>query len=388
MKDGGAPKVRFVDSHASVLFDLLRGLAALLVFSSHARNFFFFDYSRLQAPSRLLAIPYTLTGAGHQAVVVFFVLSGFFISGSVFQAFERKRWSWTDYLLRRLVRLWVVLVPALILCFLLDRVGIRHGHGASLYSNLSFTPASWWGTLFFTQNILVPIFGSDSALWSLANEFWYYMLFPLGFLAMRQATPVAQRLLYAALALAVAWFIRGDILLEFPIWLTGTLLTRITPPSFPARTGRRALIFATPLYLLVLFGTSRNRSFSTMAGDYLLTAATFGFLWLLLSARDRAPAEALPVRLSRDLARFSYSLYALHIPPLLLATSLIVGENRWAPTASRALIVAGICAAILAYAYALASLTEFRTDALRRRVEKLFGLPAPRSILPSNPAAD
>jgi peptidoglycan/LPS O-acetylase OafA/YrhL len=381
-----SPQIRFVDSEASVLFDLIRGIAALLVLVSHARNYLFVDYGSLSAHRAWMAFPYTLSGAGHQAVVVFFVLSGFFISGSIFQSVERARWSWKDYLLRRLVRLWVVLLPALLLTLMWDRLGLRFGHAQEIYSKFHYSPGVWWGTAFFTQTILVPCPGSDSALWSLANEFWYYMLFPLGYFALRRGTPSAMRWPCAGLFAAIAWFVRGPILLSFPIWLAGTLLVLIPAPSFSVRSGRRALMLATPLYLLCFFAASRNRTYSMESSDYLLTVATFGFLWLVLAVRDRARTGSLRVRAARELARFSYSLYALHLPIVIFAVALSVGVRRWQPTPMHDLFFVAIVVATLVYAFGVATMTEFRTDAMRQRIERALGLPAPRSPLPSDPA--
>jgi peptidoglycan/LPS O-acetylase OafA/YrhL len=386
LEQSQSPRVRFVDSNASVLFDLLRGVAALLVLVSHVRNDFFVDFGKLIAHRALMAVPYTLTGAGHQAVVVFFVLSGFFISGSIFQAVERARWSWKDYLLRRLVRLWVVLLPTLLLTLMWDRLGLRFGHAPAIYGKFNYSPGTWLGTAFFTQTILVPYPGSDSVLWSLANEFWYYMLFPLAYFTSRRATPNAARWPYAVLFAAIAWFVRGPILWSFPIWLAGTLLVVIPPPSFSARNCRRALLLATPLYLLCFFAVSRNRTYSMQSGDYVLTVATFGFLWLLLAVRNRAQAKSLRVRAARELARFSYSLYALHLPFVIFAVDLSVGTTRWQPTPAHDLVFVAVVVATLVYAYGVATVTEFRTDALRRRIERALGLPAPRSPLPSDPA--
>jgi hypothetical protein len=63
-----------------------------------------------------------------------------------------------------------------------------------------------------------------------------------------------------------------------------------------------------------------------------------------------------------------------------------VGDGRWQPTLKTAAFVSGICCLTLLYAYGTAWLKEFRTDALRRRIERALGLPAPRSPLPSHPA--
>lgn len=66
-----SPPPRFVDTHASVLLDLLRGLAALLVLGDHWRNLLFIDYRDVTAHRKALFLPYLLTTAGHQAVVIF-----------------------------------------------------------------------------------------------------------------------------------------------------------------------------------------------------------------------------------------------------------------------------------------------------------------------------
>ena len=386
---------RFVDSNASVLFDLLRGIAALLVFFEHGRNLFFVDYPNLTSHRFVLLIPYLLSGAGHQAVVVFFVLSGFFISGTVFRAVERNQWLWTDYLTRRFVRLWVVLLPALLLCLFWDKLGIHLGHAPALYrgqvsnhmlGNVArlLSPSAFFGNLFFLQAILVPVFGSDGALWSLANEFWYYILFPLGFFALRSATPRWQRLLCGTLFLATALFV-GGMLYSFPIWLAGTLLLLVPPPRFSASVGRRARIVAACIYPLVFFALAKIRWLPGFTGDYVLTVATFVFLWILLSANGSAAPTALPVRASREMARFSYTLYAVHTPFLVFLVSLTAGDTRWIPTPAHIAAGAAIACVALGYAYGLASFTEFRTDAIRRYVERLLRLPDPPSALPSNP---
>ncbi|MCU1322065.1 MAG: hypothetical protein JWM43_1714 [Acidobacteriaceae bacterium] len=391
-----ASPTRFVDSSASVLFDLFRGLAALLVFLEHGRNLLFVDYPDLVSHRLLLAVPYVLCGAGHQAVVVFFVLSGYFISGAVFSAVRRNQWLWSDYLVRRLVRLWVVLVPALLFCALWDKWGIYLGHAPELYRGAvqnhmlrdvgqSLTPGIFFGNLFFLQSIFVDTFGSDSALWSLANEFWYYILFPLGFFALRRSTRLAHRLLYGLLFVGTAWLVRGGILFGFPIWLAGTLLLFVLPPRFDPRRARLLRVVSTPVYLLLLFFLAKVHGIPGLVSDYLLTVATFAFLWILQSANHRSDPKSPFVRFSRELARFSYTLYAVHIPLLVFMASLTIGDTRWIPTPAHILAGLGLGLVTLFYAFALASFTEFRTDAVRRRIEKLLRLPSPRSSLPSNP---
>ena len=69
-----------------------------------------------------MVVPYVLTGAGHQAVIIFFVLSGYLISGSIYRMISACRWSWRKYLTHRLVQLWIVPFPALLLGLAPDRI--------------------------------------------------------------------------------------------------------------------------------------------------------------------------------------------------------------------------------------------------------------------------
>ncbi len=391
--------VRFVDSWASIHFDLLRGLAAFFVLFGHWRNLFFLDFPQLAAYRWLLAIPYVLSAAGHQSVVFFFVLSGYFIGGTVFRAIEHDQWDWRSYLMRRVVRLWNVLLPALLLCLLWDRLGIHLGRAPALYGGrvsnhvlLDVTqllaPHIFFGNLFFLQGILTPVFGSDSALWSLANEFWYYILFPLGAVALWPRARWIHRLLCAVLFVATAWFIRGGILGAFPIWLAGAALFKLPSPSFNPRTAKYLRVAAALIYLTVFFSLSKIHSIPDLASDYLLTVVTFLFLWLLLSAKETFQPQLRGVHASRELARFSYTLYAAHIPLLVFAASLFIRDSRWYPTPVNLLKGVGILFAVLLYSYALAFLTEFRTDAIRQRLEHFLGMDTTAPALPSNPLSD
>ena len=105
--------------------DLVRGGAALEVMFGHLRAFVFVDYPQLQNPDALLKAFYYLTGFGHQAVVIFFVLSGYLVGGSVLSA--RAEGFWTRYGVQRLSRLWIVLLPCLGATVLWNLIGMHTG---------------------------------------------------------------------------------------------------------------------------------------------------------------------------------------------------------------------------------------------------------------------
>lgn len=174
------------------ILDLIRGVSALAVLFAHARGFIFVDFAEVVEGSVLTKAFYFATGVHHQAVMVFFVLSGYFVGGSVIEGFRKQRFLVSRYCLARISRLWVALIPALFLTMVLDAIG--RGINPEAYlggfrdifmsgpepnSVSGFSATAFLGNLAFLQTVEVPVFGSNGPLWSLANEFWYYVLFPL-----------------------------------------------------------------------------------------------------------------------------------------------------------------------------------------------------------------
>jgi peptidoglycan/LPS O-acetylase OafA/YrhL len=360
------PPPSFSATWASVGLDLLRGLAAILVLVDHWRNLFFVQFHALGAHRWFFAVPYVLTAAGHQAVVIFFVLSGFLIGGTIRHAFDRGQWSWASYLTHRLVRLWVVLLPGLMLCLLWDKLG--GGAGTD-------TATTFIGNMFFVQGVIVPAFGSDGPLWSIANEFWYYVLFPLGFVAVLPSTRPRTRFVTAALFVLLCLWLRTTLLPLFPIWLLGAIVLIVPRPRLSSAL--RWLAVAT--YVPIVFLCAYVQTIFSAAADCILAAATATLIWALLSASQAAPAASERVRFSRGLARFSYTLYVVHFPLLMLIAGLLVRKERWLPTSLHIAAALGILAVTLAYTYGIASLTEFHTGAIRNWVEQRLGLATVRS---------
>ena len=103
--------------------DMLRGVAAFLVLAAHLRGYLLPGFNELTQSGILIQVFYFATGLGHQSVVVFFVLSGYLVGGSVIENLLRQHFIWPRYLLRRLTRLWIVIVPALLLTLLFDSLG-------------------------------------------------------------------------------------------------------------------------------------------------------------------------------------------------------------------------------------------------------------------------
>lgn len=377
--------------------DLIRGVAACAVAGGHLRNLFFQDYEKLQSPSAFCKVLYFLTGLGHEAVVVFFVLSGFVIANSIVASIGKGTWSWRGYLISRLTRLWVVLIPAILLGVFLDKAGISSLVGGGIYRCVGFghvlrgtepeqlSPTVVAGNLLFLQTILVPTVGSNSPLWSLANEFWYYIAFPLLLLACQRGKSTLLRILLALGALSVLALVGSGISTYFSIWLMGCAAF-YGASSLPIHSKTRAqgIYWLGGLLTLTLLIAIRGRALGGLgafAQDFVLG---LGVACMLLGAANLRPSGKLSVwsKTSLALARPSYSLYVLHLPLLVcLASRLFKSEDeRWVPDLKHLACGLGVAAVCALYVWAVYCVTEAKTSQVRGWVLRRLPSTWPKDI--------
>ena len=346
---------------------------------SHLRDFFFVDYAQAPHHNPLLAAAYLASGLGHQWVIVFFVLSGYLVGGSVLRAIAVNRWSWRGYLLNRMTRLWTVLVPALVLGAAFDLAGIHlfgttgiyGGHTGTheLTSQVSsrLTVPVLIGNYAFLQGIFVPTFGSNGPLWSLANEFWYYIAFPLLACALWRRPSPGQRLLNAVLLIAVVAFMRPPIAMLGLIWLMGVAIHYV--PQLPADNVplRRTLMVAAGVILgaaLCWCKLTHN-----LLADYVLGLVVSAFIFVVLSC-SRTPMPKAYNWTSHAMSRSSYTLYLVHVP-LLVFLAAYISESRWTPDLQHIVRGIGVFALVMFYAQLVWFFFENRTDAIRAKIKPL-----------------
>lgn len=372
---------------ASWRFDLARASAAILVLLGHLRALFFVPFGEVRHPNLVLRGVYFATSLGHQAVMLFFVLSGYLISSSVLRAMAEDRWSWSWYLSRRVTRLCVVLFPALLLTLLLDHLGMRLFGGGGVYGQspqyASILPFAVWqrdglGILAtnatFLQGIVGPTFGSNGALWSLAYEFWYYLLFPL----LALAVLVRRNRLATSMALVgLLMFVGFPIAVSFLIWLFGWAAAAL-PASGHLLERRLTRLIASAAVAGVVVAALVIARFVLpgLPGDFVVGIATAAMLYVLARGSpgtDRPPAVA--VRAAKGLAGFSYSLYVVHLPLLVFVRAWAerAGHTTWEPDHAHLAFGLLLAFGVLACAFGFAWVTERQTDRIRRRLTSSRG---------------
>jgi peptidoglycan/LPS O-acetylase OafA/YrhL len=352
---------------ASAHIDAMRGIAALLVFVGHWRSYFFVDYPYVKHANALLTIAYFVTGLGHEAVIIFFVLSGYLVGGSVLRQMRVDCWSWGSYLFARLTRLYLVLTPALLLGLLWDLWTLHHfGVGSAFTSpdlrrRLSATVMA--GNYLFLQGILVPTFGTNDPLWSLSYEFCYYIAFPFMVIVTLKRLAWPRRVISAGVLFILGIFVGEVISLYFLIWLMGAALYFIPQLSGGGRTVRYAAWLAAFLALSGALIFDKTSHGSILNKDLYLGTAVSALLYVILCCA-RGPLSSPYIVASQHLARSSYTLYLVHVP-IFVFLSAWLARQRIQPWDRTFPFVFAIGIGVFLYAQLVWWLFEARTESIR-----------------------
>lgn len=322
---------------------------------------------------------------GHEAVMVFFVLSGFLVGGSVLKLLKKGAWSWSDYLLKRLTRLWMVLIPALVLGMILDSAGMRlFSSPHSIYagpagqtlvmSNLAgrYTPGILLGNLAFLQNICIPTAGTNVALWSLSNEFWYYMAFPFLMLGLIPKTPFGRRACFLLVFLGIMFGIGEHSSRLFLVWVLGAVLSGI-PRKLSLKVAKWGAVILTCALLAAMVWVKAYIA-NLAAAEFAIAALFACLLYMLLHHRQKAE-RGIYHFISALTAKMSYTLYLVHVPILVFLCACVNSPWRhWPGNPTTIAVVLMVSAFTLALAFGFYLLFEANTDRMRNFLALKLGV--------------
>jgi len=289
--------------------DGLRGLAILLVVTGH----FFNEY-------------YLFTG-GWIGVNLFFILSGYLITGRLYEHSARDggKHYFKNFYGRRVLRIFPVYYASLIFFFgvlplIYHRYFIFFG---GLYKE------QWWYWSYLS-NWRIVLYGLPEnfmlfIFWSLAVEEQFYLVWPFIF---RYTVKVNRKAIILAIwCISVAGRIMaGQPLLAYFNTLTaaepllmGALLTVLEREGLLARYGRliRSMVPGSILVLVVIIGIDRNLTpanallmrWGYTCIDVLLAAMLY---WLVVPGGGEWMKRLFSARWLRWLGRYSYGMYVFH----------------------------------------------------------------------------
>ncbi len=336
--------------------DALRGIAALMVVINH-----FVLVGPLgwipKSPLRLLAL-------GHEAVILFFILSGFVLT---LQLTSNRRIPYRDYFIKRLCRIYLPYLVVLLAAF-------------SVINMMSIEPVDWAGSWFndiwtgqlsvadirdhilfigqYRANRVIPV------IWSLIYEMRISLILP--FVAYWVARTTARLCLTAALLISMAsfalvlaegrdassanfigdWAMTGHYL---GIFIVGATLAvhRARWRRWLAKRDRAAAVLAGSVALYFLSRSVMSVSSGAIGQyvfDWCVVAGAAGIVCTAIVSKRFA--LALAARPIVFLGTISYSLYLTHTVVLLAVVHLMPSpDSLWRAIMTAAVLVIPVAAA-------------------------------------------
>lgn len=288
-----------------ISLDLVRALAALAVMFAHVRGGNWVEFGALPSDQKTIATWafFFLTRLGHEAVMIFFVLSGFLVGGNLIEGVRSGHFRVGDYVLDRATRILVPLFPACVLTIAINFWAI--GQRTSLLE--------LFGNVIGLNGVVVDTLANNAPLWSLAYEIWFYVI--SGCVA-EILVGMAYLLAVGALILCVFVFtvLHAKYLL---FWATGALVFRIAKEP-------NATWLSIPGSILLVGGVigyqlgSGTKSFQNLslvspAAAEAMICGGFALCIPLLCQVNLAWLMRIerPIKL---LSEMSFSLYLVHYP--------------------------------------------------------------------------
>ena len=351
-----------MDKHFSRYLDLMRfGAAVLVVLTHYVQHGLIGD------------VAHPLPLFGREAVMVFFLLSGFVIAYTT----NEKSLSLHQYVVARSARIYSVAVPVVLLSFLLVAAASQI---VELPATLTYPlrkPYLYLPLHFLFMGELWNLSETPPWLiqyWSLGYEVWYYVLFGIVYYLRG-----AKRALLGALVLLI---MGPKLWLLLPVWLAGVCLYRYQRPlpltRNAARLGWLATIavllaykyFGVDLYLRALgsalwpFARLQLGSADRYLADYLVCLLIY-VNFTLARQCGFASLQALdkPIRV---LASYTFTLYLVHGPVIGLWTSFYRHDSG----SARDLLL--LSAAIALATWLVGMLTERRKVWFKQGIDTLL----------------
>lgn len=303
-------------------FDGLRGVAILLVLIAHS--------GFIEALPHLGNLEYARFG-----VDLFFVLSGFLITGILLDSKESEHY-FRNFYARRALRIWPLYYAVLFLAFVVTPM---------LAPSTKPEAGVWPAFVFYVQNIALVHrvtypFGLG-ATWSLAVEEQFYLTWPLLVFLLKRRTIalVSVSLVFVSLSLRLAGyfhdapsgFVHQFTLSRLDAIAFGTLaaLWLRSPSCTLDRWRIRAYQFlALGLTGAILARILMHRNSSIVGYTFLgMTFAGLLGISLVSDAPSSLLGRGLSARWLRYIGKISYGIYLLHVPIFLLWLRFIGSRN-------------------------------------------------------------
>lgn len=363
------------NEECSSFLNLSRWISSFFVLIFHLRNQFFSSFEYRYEHFFEMNLFHFLTNLGGPAVSVFFSISGLLIGERVLAQTLADSFNPKTYFIDRFTRIYIVLVPALLLTLLLDGLQLSFFKWARTPDiSAQFTAANFFGNLLMLQSFAVKAFGSNGPLWSLSYEWLFYICFPLHchLIFKRKLTFWNITLLIFT---SVFFFYNHATFYFYAAWLTGILVRNRKCVAFltPIRRLLIPLNIVLLIFLVPLFDKKPSLAYVLYSLNFsvLLSYILNPNLELWKAARLFLSKSA---RFNHQLAECSFSLYLIHCPIIYFLIPLTFGQRPLKNTVFDYLIFSFLACIVVIVAFVFSLLIEQKRYAVRNKLYAYFKL--------------
>ena len=308
----------------------IRGLTAFYVLVHHARLLLTLPYrdgllthpEKYEWYDRLMVYLFSFFKFGHEAVIIFFVLSGFVIHlKQADPTFNFGTFKLLYYLKKRVIRIYPTLLISLALCVLTDYIIylISPKENTMIFGKYSLAA--------FLYNFFLipegPIWGINWPVWSLKHEWFFYLIYPFMLYFSSKSRVVAISIPILLFMIYITGYsipYIGAASYTLLIWSCGCLLANFYVKSIKSLKWIQFL-----LMLIIIYPFLYRKFDSPPIMDVIFGLIAIGFLALVLSERIKI-INTILIRFAW-LGTFSYSLYLLHFPLLNVGEAVILNMS-------------------------------------------------------------
>ena len=407
-REPGVRRYRSLDGLRGVAATVVIGYHLLLVVPALSQTYVSGIASPFSPEWWLYKTPIRLFFAGHEAVLVFFVLSGFVLTLPLRLTAERV-WTWKSYYARRLTRLYLPVWASLIFALMLAFAVARNVSAASPWIASHKPPT----VVAVARDFLLLIGTSNlnSPLWSLRWEIWFSLLLPVmfyGLLLIRMQRWWILGVILLALISAFAQFpkvaealpgafLTVGLLQYLPVFGIGMLLALHLKEIHATANTLRCLRFPRLVWVLlvvaaILFIVSPSllpgvpKGYDVSAAVAYLASLVGVVLVIFFASEGRPFIRFLNLRPVQWLGSRSFSIYLVH-EPIVVAAALLTHADGYLPWLFVAL---GLIPLILLFAEGFYRFIEYPSLGLSRRLGTRFNrsIAQPRTQVTADASTD
>lgn len=288
-----------------IKLEAIRGFAAFYVVLHHTVHHFKIFNVNLSFLFRF----------GQEAVILFFVLSGFVIEYSYTNGKDK---SFKTYFFKRFLRIYIPLLFVFLANFLILYIS----------NNVKFDWMVLLGNIFMLQdsiflkpNVITSTFLDNAPLWSLSYEWWFYMLyFPLIVFFKNKSSSIVYIVgILSALSYIMFPNFFNRELMYFTIWWSGVEIARLymQEETINVKNLKNIILVLFGINVILGFNVYISKTISTVGVHPILELRHFGFaLMAIFSAliwkKLKWVGFSSTLGIFSYLAPISYGIYISH----------------------------------------------------------------------------